>query len=106
MPYAVVNATASGSNEILPSIGGRSYRVLSYTIIAATAVVVTWKSGSTAISGPMALTDNGGAAVPNTGSGVGGVQMGVFETARGAALNLDLSAAVVVGGHLTYQIIG
>lgn len=101
MKYAVINASASGSNTIVAAVTNKRIRVLSYTMIAAGDVTVTWRSASTAISGPMALATNGGAA-PSAGQATPAGLIGQFETNQGEALNLNLSAAVAVGGHITY----
>ena len=55
MKYAIVNASASGSNTIVAAVTNKRIRVLSYVIIAAGDVSVTWQSASNALSAPMAL---------------------------------------------------
>jgi len=103
MKYAVVNASASGSNTVVAAVANKRIRVLSYVIIAAGDVSVTWQSASTAISGVMALAANGGAA-PAAGQAVPAGLIGQFETNQGEALTMNLSAAIAVGGHLTYLV--
>jgi hypothetical protein len=103
MKYAVVNASASGSNTVVAAVANKRIRVLSYVIIAAGDVSVTWQSASTAISGAMALAANGGAA-PSAGQLVPAGLIGQFETNQGEALTMNLSAAIAVGGHLTYTV--
>jgi hypothetical protein len=109
MKYAVVNASASGSNTIVAAVPNKRIRVLSYVIIAAGAVTVTWRSvddsqGSlTAISGPMALAANG-VIFPSAGQLVPAGLIGQFETNRGETLALNLGAAVSVAGHITYTV--
>ena len=103
MKYAVVNASASGSNTVVAAVANKRIRVLSYVIIAAGDVTVTWQSASNNISGPMALAANGGAA-PSSGQAVPAGLIGQFETNQGEALNVNLSAAITVGGHLTYTV--
>ncbi len=101
MKYAIVNASASGSNTIVAAVTNKRIRVLSYVIIAAGDVSATWQSASNALSGPMASAAHGGAA-PSAGQATPGGLIGQFETNQGEALNLNLSAAVAVGGHITY----
>lgn len=103
MKYAVVNASASGSNTVVAAVANKRIRVLSYVVIAAGDVTATWQSASNALSGPMALAANGGAA-PSAGQAVPAGLIGQFETNHGEALNMNLSAAVAVGGHLTYLV--
>lgn len=105
MPFAKIDTATSGDNTIVAAVPDRQIRVINYTAIASGDVAVRWKSGSvTALSGAMALTSNGGAAPSGTGQSPAG-HIGVFETARGEALVLNLSAAIQVSGHLAYQII-
>ena len=101
MKYAVVNASASGTNTVVAAIANKRIRVLSYVIVAAGDVTVTWQSASTAISGPMALAANGGAA-PSAGQSVPAGLIGQFETNQGEALVVNLGSAISVGGHITY----
>jgi hypothetical protein len=51
----------------------------------------------------MALAANGGAA-PSAGQSVPAGLIGQFETNQGEALTMNLSAAIAVGGHLTYTV--
>lgn len=105
MPFAKIDTATSGDNTIVAAIPNREIRVINYTTIASGDVAIRWKSGaSTALSGAMALAANGGAAPSGTGQSPSG-HIGLFETAPGEALVLNLSAAVQVSGHLAYQII-
>jgi hypothetical protein len=101
MKYAAISASSSGSNTVVAAVTGKRIRVLSYVMVAAGDVTATWKSASNNISGGMALAANGGAA-PSAGQATPGGLIGQFETNQGEALNLNLSAAVSVAGHLTY----
>jgi hypothetical protein len=49
----------------------------------------------------MALATNGGAA-PAAGQATPAGLIGQFQTEQGEALNMNLSAAIAVGGHLAY----
>lgn len=102
MPFATISTSASGDTTLVAAQPGRKIRVVSYTVIAAGDVSVKFKSGSTDITGAMPLTTNGGAAPSGSGLAPSGFA-GLFETASGEALVINLSAAVAVGGHLTYQ---
>lgn len=94
--YAVINAAANDDNEIVAAVSGKKIRVLTYTFQAANPVNATWKSGSsTNLSGALPQT-------ANTGISTTFCPIGHFETASGQALNLYLSAAVQVSGHITY----
>jgi len=96
--FAAIDASASGDNEIVAGVEGKKIRVLRWGLSASDEVEATWRSGSTDIAGPRTLPKYaavGGAYCP----------VGVFETAAGESLNLNLSAAVAVGGELTYVLI-
>jgi hypothetical protein len=96
LKYAVVNAATAATAEIVPAVSGRAITVVNWTLVLAGDVTVTWKSGSTAISGPLAP---GAAAVIDA---TGSPESPLMQTAEGAALNLTLGAAVQVGGTVTY----
>lgn len=57
--YAVIDAALIGDNEIIPALPGKRIAVTSYALVGAAAVDATWKSGTTAISGPMAIGSAG-----------------------------------------------
>lgn len=95
-----VSASSSGDNTVVAAVTGKKIRVLALDISAAGAVDAKLRS------------DVGGSAVDMTGlhyfaAAGAGWQMntlgyGWCETARGKALNLNLSGAVAVGGVLVY----
>jgi hypothetical protein len=95
--YASVSVAASGSNSLVALVSAKKIRVLGYVIVADGAVNVTFLSAAAAISGVMQLTAAG------SGIASGYAPCGWFETTAGVALNLNLSAAVGVRGHLMYQ---
>lgn len=102
--FAPVSCSSSGDNTIVSLIAGRRLRVVSYLLVTAGDVVVTWKSSvAGAISGPMSLgntsSGQGGGASHPTGPSA------ALQTAVGEALVLNLSDAISVGGHLTYILI-
>lgn len=89
--FAVISASASGDTPIVAAVTGKKIRVLSYMVSKSDAVNMKFRSGTTDITG---LLYNG--AAPSFSP------VGHFETAAGAALNINLSGAVAVGGHLVY----
>lgn len=77
-------------------MSGKRIRVVSYVIVASGAVNAQFRSGAnTNLTGAMRLVEAGGVSAHFDG--------GLFQTAVGEALNLNLSAAVQVSGHLTYE---
>lgn len=94
--FAAIAASGSGDNTIVALVSGKKIRVLNYVLVANGTVNVKWKSSTT--------TDKTGLAylVANTGVASPHAPTGLFETAAGEALVLNLSAAIAVGGHLSY----
>lgn len=96
---SVVSVTGAGDKEVVAAKAGFLIIVTNYTILADKATTVLWKSGTTAISGAMALPAYGGAS-PAAGS-PGDY---LLKTAAGEALNMTLGDATAnVRGHLTYH---
>ena len=98
--FAALSASSLGDNVTVTGVAGKKIRVLKYTVLAGGTVAVKFRTstGPTDLTGPMPLAAN---------SGVGGAfcPIGLFETAPGDSLLLNLSAATAVGGHLTYVLI-
>lgn len=92
---AVIDTAGSGDTEIVAAVAGKRIVVVNYVLISAGIVNVRWKSGSTNKSGALPLVANSGAVVPGDGRW--------FSTGIGEALNLNLSAAIQVSGHLSYR---
>lgn len=93
--FVGIAVSASGNNQVIAAVGGKKLRVLSYILVAAGTVSVKFRSASTDKTGAMPL-------VANSGIASGFCQVGHFETAVGEALNLNLSDAIAIGGHVTY----
>lgn len=97
--YAAINVSTAGDNTLVAAVAGKRIRVLSYTLVCSAVETVRFESGAggTALTGQMEFGANGGAAVT--------CDHGLFETAAGALLNLELATGVNVDGHLTYVLI-
>lgn len=95
--YASISASSSGSNTIVSGVANKRIYVVSYVLVAASAVTAQWQSstGSANLTGAMPLAANGG---------VGGSynQSGHFKTAIGDSLILNLGSGVQVSGHMSY----
>lgn len=94
---ASVSGASSGSNEVVAAVSGRKITVHGYTLVAAGAVTVQWRSAATAKTGVMSLAANGTVSAYSPTA-----DMPLFQTAEGEALNLQLGGAVQVSGHLVY----
>lgn len=95
LKFAKITASSSGANEVVAAVTGKKIVVLSYFLSASGTVNAKWQRASTDITGLHYMVANN--QVPVAFSPVGH-----FETAAGEALNLNLSGAVAVGGHLVY----
>lgn len=93
--FASVSASASGDNLIVAAETGKRIRVINYCIISAGTVNAKWRSNTTDKSGAFPLVANVGAVCPEA-------DLGWLVTEVGEALNLNLSGAVLVAGHLAY----
>lgn len=95
--FAFIDAALSPDNTIIAAVGGKKIRVLSYSFIAAGAVTARFESdtGGNSLTGQMQIGANGKASAEFN-------PLGHFETVAGELLNLELSGAVSVDGHLTY----
>jgi hypothetical protein len=98
--FASVSTAGSGDTEIVAAVPNKKIRVVNYALVANAAVSAKWKSGSTDKTGAMPFAANGGISCPGSSDSVW------FETATGEALNLNLSGAVQVSGHVSYFLEG
>lgn len=99
--YAAIAASSNGDNTIVAAVEGYKIRVLGYVMVGAGAVNAFWQSAAAGdvLSGTMAIAAAGG----KIEAALNG--LGHFETNKGELLNLNLSGAVAVAGHLTYQLV-
>jgi hypothetical protein len=93
--FAPIVASASGNTAVVAAVTGKRIRVLSYSLIAAGTASVKFQSATTDITGTYPL-------VANTGLSDNGGEAGVFQTGVAETLHINLSAAVAVGGRVTY----
>lgn len=96
--YASIAASASGNNTLVAAAGaGKKIRVLAATLSFNGSVNAKFQSGAggTDLTGLTYGVVNAGFVLPYN-------PHGWFETAANTLLNLNLSAAVAVGGMLTY----
>jgi len=98
---AAVAASSANANAIVAAVSGKSIKVLGYALSGSAAVNAKWQSGSTDLTGLIhflgTAPDKIVAPIVPQGSGCW------FKTAAGEALNLHLSGATAVGGHVVYQ---
>jgi hypothetical protein len=105
---APIDTATNGDNIIVAAVTGKRIRVLGYVIVVNAAVACRWKSGaSTNLSGALPFGSQGqGIAVPLSAPYVpAGGYPSYFETAAGQGLVLNLSGAVQVSGHVSYDVL-
>jgi hypothetical protein len=98
MQFAQINVSAVANNLIVPAVAGKKIRLMNYKVSADGFVRMTWKSGTTAISGPGLDV---GDCQPTCSESV----LGVMETATNQPLNLALDSVVQVSGHVGYILV-
>jgi hypothetical protein len=95
--FAAIAASSSGNNTLIAAVTSKKIRVLAVAFMANGTVNAKFQSGAggTDLSGLFYMVANTGAALPYNPAGW-------FETASNTLLNLNLSAAIAVGGCITY----
>lgn len=94
--FVSIAASASGDNTLVSGVASKKIRVLSYVLMSNGTVNAKFQSSTGGdITGLLYL-------VANTGASSGFSPVGHFETVAGEDLQLNLSGAIAVGGHLTY----
>lgn len=89
----VVNTNANGA--LINGVNGTAYAVLGYTLSASASMGITFQTNTTAIAGPIRLATNATVACPPS-------SCPLFRTNAGEPLNINISAAGIVSGHITY----
>lgn len=97
LSFLAVSDATSGDSTLVTVPANIRFVVVNYALVADSAVDVTFKSGSTAVTGPFGLGANGGVSFPGTIDGPAFVGV-----AAGDDLVLNTSGNVQVSGHLSY----
>jgi hypothetical protein len=92
---SAINVAGSGDNQLLAGTGGQTIRVWKFWLVAAAAVSLKFRDGTTDLHPAIALVAGGSWLLDLDGEPW-------FVTAAGNALNLNLSAAVQVSGRWYY----
>lgn len=90
-----VSETTSGDHTVVAADADQKIRVISVSLLASGNVDIQWKSAAGVITGVYPVPRRGGYVLPEN-------QSGWFETDINEALVLNMSAAVTLGGSLTY----
>lgn len=99
--FVAIEESLSGDRTIVAAVSGKQIRVLGYLLTSVLAVDVKFKSnpGGNSLSGALVLPINGNLFY------AGGLDAPAFETASGQSLEMNLSLATGVRGHLTYIVV-
>jgi hypothetical protein len=102
MKSFAISASASGVNNLIATPGvGKFLRIHAYVIVAANAVNVTFQdTAAVAATGAFPLAANCGVCCPMD------THDGYFDLATNVGLDMNLSGAVGVYGHISYTIRG
>ena len=94
--FAAIAASSSGDNTLVSGVASKTLRVLTYVLMSNGTVNAKFQSSTGGdLTGLLYL-------VANTGASASYAPTGHFETVAGEDLQLNLSAAIAVGGHFTY----
>lgn len=94
--FATISASSSGNTTVVTAVTSKKIRVLRFTLISNGSVNVKFRSSTAGdLTGAMPTQQY-------SGTGASFCPVGVFETASGETLQINLDAAVSVGGFLTY----
>lgn len=95
--FALIAESTSGVSELIAAVATKRIVVRALYLVANDAVNVKFQSHTTPtdLTGLAYLAQNGGLVLPYSGSGW-------FQTIAGEALDINLSAAIAVGGAIVY----
>lgn len=99
MPSALIDTSSSGDNTIIPApTNGAFIVVYQYTYVLNAATTVRFKAGASLnLTGPMSPGANGGVSAESNVEPL-------FTLPPNTAFVMNSTAAVAVGGHVTYAI--
>jgi len=112
MQYASVDISSATTTTVVAAVAGKKIFVHGFFLVISGAVTpntVTWRSGSTDISGPIINVNAAGGGdpivltSPTVSNGHGG-NIPTLETAAGEALNIVTGAADQVSGYVVYEV--
>lgn len=93
-----VSVSMTNDADLVAAVAGKAIRILAGSLSIATTGTITFKSGSTALSGAITLTAGNQLLIPYT-------PVGAFQTVIGESFNVDNSGSAQISGWLVYQLI-
>jgi hypothetical protein len=97
--FAPIAAAGSGDNSLVAAVTGKRFRVHAFALSFAGTVDAKFQSAASDLTGLFYGVANNQVVAPYC-------EEGLFQTAVGEALELNLSAAIAVGGYLVYSEVG
>ena len=98
-----INTASAGANTIITAPTGGNYIAIDFiSLLPTTANAITFKSGSTSLSGPLPLADKQALTWENAMNN----EHGVLTCSPNEAFVLNLGSAAQVGGMVRYRIVG
>ncbi len=95
--HKAISVSASGNTTIHASVASNKIKVISYALVSGGTVNVKFvDGGGTDMTGAMPLIANSGVSFASANP--------CMETATGSGLQINLSAAVQVSGHISYLV--
>jgi hypothetical protein len=98
-PVLRKSVSMTADADLIAAVSGKSIRILSGSLSIAVTGTITFKSGSTALTGAITLT--AGTPLP-----IHYTPVGAFQTVVGESFNVDNSGTDQISGWLVYQLIG
>lgn len=94
---AVINFSGSGDNDLVSAVANQTVRCFRLFIVVGGITNLTFKNGTTALTGPLPMAANGGITLDLISPEPW------FTASAGNALKLNSSNAVQVSGELWFQ---
>lgn len=86
----------NATGVVVSSVGGRSFEVVDYVVVAEKATTIEFLGGTTPLLSGVKLAANGGISANSVD--------GLFETSQGVDLQVSTSSGIL-GGHVSYRIV-
>lgn len=92
---AAIDCSSSGDNTLVALVASKKIKVHRLFLVVSTATNLTFKDGSTSLTGAMAMSANGGFTLDMQGDPW-------FTTTAGAAFILNQSGSAQISGRIYY----
>ncbi len=99
---AIINFSASGENTVIAAPTDGFIVIDHINLMPTTANTITFKSGTTALSGPYPLADKQPLTLENAMQN----RDGVITCRRNEAFIISAGSAVQIGGFIRYRVVG